>query len=81
MKRRTLWSGDLLHLRGILYLCEYSQNLPSCPSKPSLTKRHLLDEKSATELEGVFETLASATRLRILHALGKGRGSFTKWPC
>jgi DNA-binding transcriptional ArsR family regulator len=47
------------------------KNLPSCPSKPSLTKRHLLDEKRATELEGVFETLASATRLRILHALVK----------
>jgi ArsR family transcriptional regulator, lead/cadmium/zinc/bismuth-responsive transcriptional repressor len=48
------------------------KNLPSCPSKPSLTKRQLLAEKRATELERVFETLASATRLRILHALVKG---------
>lgn len=39
------------------------------PSKPSLAARPLLTEAQADALRGTFKTLASETRLRLLHAL------------
>lgn len=43
--------------------------LPACPPKAPLTERPLLAVAQASELAQVFEVLASATRLRLLHAL------------
>lgn len=40
-----------------------------CPTKAPLPSRPLMTERDATSLERVFEVLASATRLRLLHAL------------
>jgi DNA-binding transcriptional ArsR family regulator len=41
----------------------------TCPPKPSSEKRPLLGLQEARELAGLFEVLASDTRLRLLHAL------------
>lgn len=43
--------------------------IPACPPKAPLAERPLLDPALAAELAGVFEVLASDTRLRLLHAL------------
>ncbi|MDP1832198.1 MAG: metalloregulator ArsR/SmtB family transcription factor [Geothrix sp.] len=43
--------------------------LPTCPPKAPLTERPLLGVGLASELAGLFEVLASDTRLRLLHAL------------
>ncbi len=40
-----------------------------CPPKPELGERPLLSASQAVALEATFETLANATRLRMLHAL------------
>ena len=40
-----------------------------CPPKTPLPSRPLLTERDAMSLERIFEVLASATRLRLLHAL------------
>lgn len=40
--------------------------------KPGIRSRPLLSENQAAELEATFKTLASGTRLRILHALVRG---------
>jgi DNA-binding transcriptional ArsR family regulator len=42
---------------------------PACPAKAPLAERPLLGMALASELAGVFEVLASDTRLRLLHAL------------
>lgn len=41
----------------------------SCPPKAPLSERPLLHAGLAAEVAGVFEVLASETRLRLLHAL------------
>jgi ArsR family transcriptional regulator, lead/cadmium/zinc/bismuth-responsive transcriptional repressor len=41
----------------------------SCPAKAALTSRPLMAERDAICLERIFEVMASATRLRLLHAL------------
>ena len=43
--------------------------LSACPPKAPLGERPLLPMELAAELAGVFEVLASETRLRLLHAL------------
>lgn len=43
--------------------------LPTCSPKAPLAERPLLDMRLASELAGLFEVLASDTRLRLLHAL------------
>ncbi|MBK8571967.1 MAG: helix-turn-helix transcriptional regulator [Geothrix sp.] len=43
--------------------------LPTCSPKAPLAERPLLDMRLASELAGLFEVLASETRLRLLHAL------------
>lgn len=40
-----------------------------CPPKLAIEKRPLLQHPDAQHLEGTFKVLASATRLRLLHAL------------
>lgn len=48
--------------------------LPSAEAgKPPLNTRPLIDETQAGELVRLFKTLASDTRLRILHALERAR--------
>ena len=42
---------------------------PCCPAKPELTRRPLLEDGRASDLEMIFKMLANRTRLRILHAL------------
>lgn len=41
----------------------------SCPPKPELANRPLIDHRQAAELEALFKVLANDTRLRLLHAL------------
>ena len=41
----------------------------TCPPKPVPEERPLLDLAEAGKLAGLFEVLASETRLRLLHAL------------
>lgn len=43
--------------------------IPACPPKTPLAERPLLGLALASQLAGVFEVLASDTRLRLLHAL------------
>jgi DNA-binding transcriptional ArsR family regulator len=43
--------------------------LQPCPSKTAIKKRKLFTESEAETLSEVFKTLASGTRLRLLHAL------------
>lgn len=40
-----------------------------CPDKAALPSRPQMTERDASSLERLFEVLASATRLRLLHAL------------
>jgi len=44
-------------------------NPAACPPKTPLPERPLLGGNQALELAGLFEVLASGTRLRLLHAL------------
>jgi DNA-binding transcriptional ArsR family regulator len=45
--------------------------MPLCPSKPSLQDRPLLSEEQTIELQGLFKVLSSDTRLRMLHAVAR----------
>jgi len=45
------------------------QRNKACSPKPVLTHRSLLSMRQAQTLESLFKMLASATRLRMLHAL------------
>ncbi len=50
-------------------MAKHTVSLPICSPKAPLTERPLLDMRLASELAGLFEVLASETRLRLLHAL------------
>jgi len=50
-------------------MAKHTVSLPTCSPKAPLTERPLLDMRLASELTGLFEVLASGTRLRLLHAL------------
>jgi DNA-binding transcriptional ArsR family regulator len=43
----------------------------TCPPKPALADRPLVDGEQAGALMGIFKVLANDTRLRLLHALVK----------
>ncbi len=43
--------------------------IPACPPKAPLAERPLLGPGESAELARIFDVLASATRLRLLHAL------------
>ena len=43
----------------------------TCPKRPDLTERPLLDINNAEGLSETFKILSNGTRLRILHALAK----------
>lgn len=40
-----------------------------CPKKPEVSRRPLLSEQEAQQLEQTFKLLGNITRLRLLHAL------------
>jgi DNA-binding transcriptional ArsR family regulator len=44
-----------------------------CPTKPALRERPLLTYAQAGDLAVLFKVLANDTRLRLLHALARGR--------
>lgn len=46
----------------------------SCPPKPPVARRRLVDPSTSRRLESIFKTLANATRVRLLHALARQPG-------
>jgi ArsR family transcriptional regulator, lead/cadmium/zinc/bismuth-responsive transcriptional repressor len=47
--------------------------IPASFGKPPLCNRPLIDHTRASELSGLFKMFANDTRLRLLHALERGR--------
>lgn len=41
----------------------------SCPPKPAVARRPLIDPLTSRRLEATFKVLANTTRIRLLHAL------------
>lgn len=46
-----------------------TSQLESCPPKPPIADRRLVNGKQASDLAQLFKILANDTRLRLLHAL------------
>lgn len=49
------------------------RDIPCCPPKSSIVKRKVLPAELVEQLESTYQVLASATRIRILHALCRER--------
>jgi len=54
-------------------ICEAASAVTASAGKPPLRKRPLITIDQAEEVIGLFQVLASPTRLRLLHALERGR--------
>src|SRR5215471_2060066 len=54
-------------------ICDAAVAVTASAGKPPLRKRPLITAEQAEEVVGLFQVLANATRLRLLHALERGR--------
>jgi DNA-binding transcriptional ArsR family regulator len=54
-------------------ICDAAGAVTASAGKPPLRKRPLITAEQAEEVVGLFQVLANATRLRLLHALERGR--------